>query len=331
MGFEHILGQPAALEALKRTLLSDHVGQAYRFEGPAGVGKELTAFAFARALLCEGPKERLGCDQCTACRRALTPAEDAPHLTQHPDLIVVGRGVYTPAQLGTTRSETTGISVEQIRRVVLPRLGYPPHEGRAVVFLVREAHELTLSAANALLKSLEEPPASTHFILVTSQPNQLLDTIRSRTLAVRFGPLPEAVVRNILQQHGHPERVAAQAQGNAELALSLAEPQLFEQREHFIKACFEALRAPDLAIALRSLGSVPTDRTELKQSLRFLAQELAERAKANLDTDPRAALELAQGHQIVLESMGNLDKNAQPTLLLEAMLARLRRTSNLPT
>ncbi|MGC4092354.1 MAG: hypothetical protein QM756_31625 [Polyangiaceae bacterium] len=87
----------------------------------------------------------------------------------------------------TGQAEASGISVEQIRRVVLERIGFSPHEGRALVFIVREADELTLQAANSLLKTLEEPPARTHFVLLTSRPESLAryDSVSRATVALQ--------------------------------------------------------------------------------------------------------------------------------------------------
>ena len=186
--FDRIRGQEPAVETLVRALRAGRVHHAYRFEGPPGVGKELAAFALAQSLVCErgGP---VGCGACSACQRAVRIAEEDPHVPQHPDVVLLGRGLYPPAALGTATRETTGIGVEQVRRLVLSRVGFSPHEGRALVFIVRDADDFTAQAGNALLKTLEEPSARTHFVLLTSRANRLLDTIRSRTLPVRFARL----------------------------------------------------------------------------------------------------------------------------------------------
>ena len=289
-GFEAIEGQQPAVQTLLSALARGRVHHAYRFEGPDGVGKERTAFALAQALLCEkrGP---VACRACSACRRAVTLSDDPPHVPLHPDLVLVGRGLYA-GTLGA--SEATGISVDQIRRVVLGRAGFTPHEGRALVFIVRDAEELTSQAANALLKTLEEPGPSTHFVLLTSRPSRLLDTIRSRTLAVRFGPLPETVVASILERHGKPTAAAALAQGSASLALTLAD---------------EASRA---------------ERDQLRQQLGFLAQYVALEARRSIASEPRAAERAARQHRRVLEALGEVERNGQPQLVLETMIARMR-------
>src|SRR5664279_979635 len=167
MPFSDILGQEPALQTLYRALDTGHVHHAYRFEGPSGVGKELAAFALAQALVCEASGTR-ACGTCSACQRALQISEEDPQVPVHPDLVLLQRGLYRGR---ISANEATGISIEQVRRMVLERVGYRPHEGRARVFIVRDAEELTLSAANALLKTLEEPGPGCHFVLLTSRPN----------------------------------------------------------------------------------------------------------------------------------------------------------------
>src|SRR2546421_5057011 len=98
MPFERILGQPTAVETLTRALARDAVHHAYRFEGPDGVGKELAAVAFAQALVCQ--RGRLGCGACEACRRAEQRNEGPPEVPLHPDVVLVGRGVYPPELIG---------------------------------------------------------------------------------------------------------------------------------------------------------------------------------------------------------------------------------------
>ena len=107
-------------------------------------------------------------------------------------------GLYDPAAIGRKTPETQELSIDQVRTLVLARAAFPPHEGRAKVFIVRRAEELSIAAANALLKTLEEPGARTHFVLLSSTADSLLPTIRSRTQRVRFGPLPDAVVAELL-------------------------------------------------------------------------------------------------------------------------------------
>jgi DNA polymerase-3 subunit delta' len=249
------------------------------------------------------------CGACSACRRALTLSDEEPRVPLHPDLVFVARGLYKKT-LGA--AEASGISIEQVRRVVLARVGFPPHEGRALVFIVEDADELTASAANALLKTLEEPGPATHFLLLTSRPNRLLDTIRSRTLPVRFAPLSDAIVARILEQRGLTPAAAPLAQGSASLALELASDESLKEREEFAQAARAAIGARDLAAATRLGDSKRYDRETLQTLLAYFAQSLA------------LAARLAQQHRVAMSTIQDVERNMQPALALEAMIFRMR-------
>lgn len=321
MSFTHVLGQQPAIATLTRALEVGKVHHAYRFEGPAGVGKGLAALALGRALLCEAPTP-LACLQCAACKRAGTLSEQEPQVPAHPDLLLVERGLYKSV-LGA--SEATGISIEQVRRIVLSRVGFAPHEGRAVVCVIRGADELTASAANALLKTLEEPPSRTFFVLVTSRPSRLLDTIRSRTLPVRFGPLPEAVIAELLAARGLDSKLAPLAHGSMQQALQLADAEALAERDAFASALLQGLEAPDLASALAFAEKQKLERPELSGLLTHLAQRLTLRAREVVARAPDEARRLAQRYQLVLTAIDELERNVGPQLALEALVTRLRR------
>ncbi len=321
MSFDAILGQEPAVQTLVQALRAGRVHHAYRFEGPPGVGKGLTALALARALLCDQPTP-LACGACSACKRAATFAAEEPHLPAHSDLLIVERGIYKGV---LQASETSGISIEQIRRIVLSRIGFPPHEGRAVVCIVRGADELTVSAANALLKTLEEPPSRTFFLLLTSRPSRLLDTIRSRTLPVRFGPLPEAVVKGLLEARGLDSKLAPLAQGSMEQALAMADGEALAVRESFAAQLLAGLDAPDLASALQFAEKQKLERGELSELLDHVAQVLSLRVREVVAAAPEEARRLARRYQLVRGALADLERNVGPQLALEAMMAKLRR------
>jgi DNA polymerase-3 subunit delta' len=325
MGFERVLGQKTAVDTLTRALERRKVHHAYRFEGPDGVGKELSALLLARALVCESDTPT-GCGSCSACQRALRFSAEAPHVPMHPDVVLIERGLYPPAQLGKSSAETTGISVQQIRRMVLSRVGFGPHEGRALCFIVRAAHELTTAAANALLKTLEEPPPNTHFVLLTHRPGELLDTVRSRTLAVRFGALPDALVVELGKDRGVTPELAALAEGSVSTAILLAGEVALAERNAFTEAALSALEAPDFASALGFVSELGASRDELGARLAHLAVGLATRAKNALVREPGRAERYAHCHRVVLDTLRFLRQNAQPSLALEHMISELRRT-----
>ena len=322
MGFGDIEAQDTAVQTLVRALESEHVHHAYRFQGPPGVGKEMAAFAFAQSLVCEhdGP---LACGECSACRRAVGLSGEEPHVPLHPDVVLVQRGLYPSSVIAA--SEATGISVEQVRRMVLGRAGYGPHEERALVFIVRDADELTPQAANALLKTLEEPGDRTYFVLLTSRPSRLLDTVLSRTLAVRFGPLPDELVARIVTEHAGDPSVVPLAQGSASLALELSAEDAMRARREFVDSAIEALDAPDLASAIGLADARASGRDALRDQLSFLAHEFATRGRQSVEVAPDAAERAARCYKVVLDTMAEVERNVQPALALEAMVSRLRR------
>lgn len=323
MSFDAVLGQPVAVRILKSALKRNQVHHAYRFEGPDGVGKERAALALAQSLVCDAPGEdALACGACSACHRAVTFTDQEPHVPHHPDVVLVGRGLYAKV-LG--KAESNGIGVEQIRQVILSRMGYSSHEGRALVFIVRAAHEITIRAANALLKTLEEPPRSTYFVLLTDSPGAMLDTVRSRTLAVRFGPLPDSVVAQILEAQGCDPAVARHASGSAARALELSNVELSERRAEFVENVRRALAAPDFGSAIGGFDLRSKDRHELRQELGFLAHSLAERARVTVGSDLASTEKAARRFTAVQDSMRALEANGSPALTIESLISSLRR------
>jgi DNA polymerase-3 subunit delta' len=319
-----VRGQSAAVETLTRALETGRAHHAYRFEGPDGVGKELAAMGFAQALLCAGG-DPLGCGRCSACERAVTLRDGIP---AHPDLVVVERGLYSAEVLGRESREGKEISVDQVRKIILAQASFSPHEGRARVFLVRRADELSTSAANALLKTLEEPRPKTHFILVTARPNRLLTTIRSRTMPVRFGPLPSAVVRDVLTRRGVApdvmDEVVELAGGSASAALELSDESLTAARRSFVESVLASVRAPGLADGVLLGESSDKDREVLRGQLEGLAAHFASRARKLAAAAPNRAAREARAYELTSQAMTHLEGNASTNLTIIELVDGLR-------
>lgn len=177
---------------------------AYLFSGPRGAPTYDAAIALAMALCCEALDLRRrgeACGECDACAKIATGI--------HPDVVTLVR--EGAAQI---------VPIESVRNQVIARMGMPPHEGEVRVFIVEEATSMAPPAANALLKTLEEPPARTLFVLCTSAPDQLLPTIRSRCQRVRFAG------GNAVASDADPARLEKIAALGNELAGDRHEPTL---------------------------------------------------------------------------------------------------------
>jgi DNA polymerase III subunit delta' len=247
--------------------------------------------------------------------------------------VLVARGLYPREVLGRSTEEKTDISVDQVRRVILDKINLGPHEAPQRVVIVRNADELNDSAANALLKTLEEPPAHTRFILLTSKPGELLPTIRSRTQLIRFAALTDELVEKIAVNNGVDaaiaKRVAPLAAGSASIAMTLADPSSAEARSSAVETLRAAASGP-LAKALEATSSYPNTgeaRAELREHLAaFVAEEAGEVRKLVLEGGAGADIDRALARSaIALQLVESLEKNANVPLALEASWLHLRR------
>jgi DNA polymerase-3 subunit delta' len=188
MAFRHILGQERAVHLLQQALASGRLAHAHLFYGPPGTGKKLTALQFVKVLYCRSTACE-ACERCLSCRKIAAG--------NHPDVMV----------LATTG---TSIGIESIR-TLQQRLSYKPYESQRMTIIIDGCEGLTPPAANALLKTLEEPPDYALLLLLTGNKEALPLTIVSRCQLVPFHPLAAEHIRTILQQQGVAAAVAAQA------------------------------------------------------------------------------------------------------------------------
>jgi DNA polymerase-3 subunit delta' len=191
--FSELTGNTRVKEALKRMITSDRLPGALLFAGEEGVGKKRFALEVARTLNCRTPRDGEACGVCPSCARIAKlnypEREDADEWTQiiwtdHPDVGLV----VAPKRV---------LRVEQMRQIE-KEANFRPFEGKARVFLIDEADKLNDASANALLKVLEEPPRTSHLILITARPAMLLPTILSRCQMIRFSPLTPAEIESHL-------------------------------------------------------------------------------------------------------------------------------------
>ncbi len=323
---DRVLGQPTAVGTLRRALAEDRLHHALLFDGPRGVGKAFVAEALAQALLCEKRIEGLACGICAACTKV--PRKDANGRSVHPDFAPVARGMYDPAAIGRKTQETQDISVDQVRTVVLSRLALGAVLGVARLFVVRDADELSVAAANAILKTLEEPPPRTYFVLTTTRPGELLPTIRSRTQRIRFSPLPEEALAHLLSGEGHdPARardVARDAQGSLEMARGKLTGANDESTNGWIAALTSGLTDKTFASALRASDASKGSRDAVVTGLEAFAAHLVDEARTSIAEPSTKALRAAEHYVRVQKALRQLEGNGSPQLVVEALLADLR-------
>ncbi|MCK5862662.1 MAG: DNA polymerase III subunit delta' [Candidatus Hydrogenedentes bacterium] len=205
MSFSQVKDQKIALQLLRGIVRQNRVPSGLLFWGPNGVGKRMTAFEFAKAVNCNDSEDD-ACDTCLSCRKTING--------NHADIMVI-----KPA--GKMRM----IKVDVIEEVVETAM-FRPVEGGMRLVLIEDAERMNLGAQNHFLKTLEEPPSQTAFVLLTEWPRRLLPTIRSRCQSVRFGTLRFETVVEMMREKGsiaedQLHAIAALSQGSFTRACDL--------------------------------------------------------------------------------------------------------------
>jgi DNA polymerase III subunit delta' len=292
MPFREIIGHRRIVALLARSIARESLPPSLIFAGPAGIGKRLTAIAVSQAFNCLTPVSTPelaidACGTCAACTRITRGV--------HPDVLVIEPG------------DNGSIKIDQVRELI-DRAAYRPFEGRRRAVIVDDADALVPAAQNALLKTLEEPPSRSVFILVTARPDVLLPTVRSRCPRLPFRPLPAEDLGAALMARGRSEAdalaVAATADGSLGRALEASADDLVAARgvAHQVlahaaspgDAARRLERAKDLLAKTGAGGA--GDREHLAAHLRAMASLLRDvellstradvRALANPDVQP---------------------------------------------
>lgn len=257
--FENIFGQPRVRDFLRASVRGGHVSQAYLFCGPAGSNKTAAAYALAQAYLCpkgaKGPRGGL-CGACDACSRIAR--------RKHPDV-----RYYAPEGAG-------GYLVEQIREIVSD-VSYAPIQAKSKVYILDRVDMLGTAAANAFLKTLEEPPANVMIVLLGRTRESVLPTIVSRCQVVPFRHIPATEAAGIIRQ-------------NTGASIETARIAIEACSGSITRAC-EFLKSNDsLAFRRGVVDAMSRLATADDWDIIELAAGLVRAAKAPLD-DVRAALE----------------------------------------
>ncbi|MDP2840180.1 MAG: DNA polymerase III subunit delta', partial [Syntrophales bacterium] len=305
---------------LKSAMAKDRIAHAYLFYGMDGIGKKTAASVFARALNCGGLDPP--CDACASCRKA--------EHNNHPNII-------------TVQAEGQFIKIGAVKEIQA-RMTFRPREGRRI-FILREADRMNAAAANALLKTLEEPSADNILLLTTARSHALPMTILSRCQHLRFSPLPpEEVARFLREKEGletaAAEILAASSGGSIGRAVEMNREDYLAQRNAILELLAED-NPEDLLKRLAFAGRFGTEREEIQERLRILRngyrdglvlRETGEKERL-MFRDRAGVIEAVAGRlsgRDLLRNMAAVDaamsaiaQNANKSLTLEAMLIKL--------
>lgn len=306
--FECILGQPQVRSFLRATVASGRIGQSYLFSGPAGSNKTLAAYALAQAIICD----QGACGVCDACRRVLR--------RRHPDVIY-----YTP-------EGSSGYLVSQVRDIAAES-SLAPIQARSKVCIIDRADLLGVQAANAFLKTLEEPPEGVVFILLGRTTESVLPTIVSRCQVVPFRHIPTSEACGIVSQNSGVSRELAAAAiqacgGSISKAVAFAKS---TSCQAFRRRVISVLESLELADDLDILGYVGELLELAKAPLDLVRTEQAEELAASADFMAKSALrQIEQRHKRALAAKTTESLNQISAIVRSWLRDVLMTCSNTP-
>ena len=218
------------------------------------MGKITLANAFAMTLLCE-EEGKEPCMHCHACKQVLSG--------NHPDLIYV------------THEKPASMGVDDIREQINDTIMVRPYSSQYKIYIVDEAQKMTVQAQNALLKTIEEPPAYAVIMLLTTNPDAFLQTILSRCVQLKLKPLKDSVVKGYLEDKLQVKDVQAEiysafARGNLGKAIHLAQSEDFKMMYEEILRLLKEIKDMDISQLLDVIRKLKDDNTDIKECLDFM-------------------------------------------------------------
>jgi DNA polymerase-3 subunit delta' len=305
------------------------LAHAYLFIGPAGIGKQLFARILAQCLSCErfADRDLDACGECPACRQMQAGT--------HPDLLFVE---LPPGKKILPISLLVGDDSNRGRSGLCYEIAMAPMSGTRRIAIINDAQTMSIEAANSLLKTLEEPPPGSIIILLTPEVEAILPTIRSRCQPVRFSPLSDELLQELLQQHGQDARpvgeILPMAQGSLEAARLLLEPGLLELwrtvERNLQQNPIDSVRAVrSVTAALDELGG---DTAAQRENMRVVVTFCIESLRRQLTEarQPERLDKLGEMLERCFDAEQHLQKTMPVPLCLESLFMELGRRARLP-
>lgn len=320
MSFENLRGQDSAVNYLKASLKNNRVSHAYIFSGPDGVGKRLAAVNFAKAINCSGAISGSSCDQCVSCKKIET--------LKHPDIFTLKPG-----------DDSASIKIEDVRALIKD-VYLKPFEARKKVYIIESSEYMKHEAANALLKTLEEPPADSVIILLTENIKALFHTIVSRCQVVKFFPLKLKEVEEILiREHSLSEdnahTLSHLSGGRLGEALKFKEDDIFTKRSLLIDKIvspsrddfdFDDVPKEDIKIYLDMMLAWYSDILNIKAGARDYM--LVNIDKKDIISNEAAKLSFSRIEDIiggVISAIMSIDQNANQKLVMSVLGMKIKQ------
>ncbi|HJA42739.1 DNA polymerase III subunit delta' [Lachnoclostridium sp. An118] len=324
--FKDVVGHKDIINYIRSAVTENKVSHAYILNGERGSGKKMLASLFATTLLCEkqGPDP---CNECHSCRQAESG--------NHPDIIRV------------THEKPNTISVEDIRRQVNEDIQIRPYQGPYKIYIIAEADLMTVQAQNALLKTIEEPPAYAVIFLLTENAEALLPTITSRCVMLKLRNIRDTLIRKYLMETMHvpdykADMCTAFAQGNMGRAIMLASSDHFNEIREEAVQLLKYINEMDISEITKAIRKINTYKLEINDYLDIIMiwyrDVLLYKATKDMDKvvfkdqityiQERAKKSSYEGIELILESLEKaktrLRANVSFDLVMELLLLTIK-------
>ena len=324
--FKDVVGHKDIINYIRNAVKENKVSHAYILNGERGSGKKMLANLFATTLLCE----KQGPDPCNACH-SCHQAESG----NHPDIIRV------------THEKPNTISVDDIRRQVNEDIQIKPYQGPYKIYIIAEADLMTVQAQNALLKTIEEPPAYAVIFLLTENAEALLPTITSRCVMLKLRNIKDTLIRKYLMETMHvpdykADMCTAFAQGNMGRAIMLASSDHFNEIREEAVQLLKYINEMDISEVTKAIKKIGTYKLEINDYLDIIMiwyrDVLLYKATKDMDKvvfkdqisyiQERAKKSSYEGIELILESLEKaktrLKANVNFDLVMELLLLTIK-------